>query len=400
VPKQSPQPTVGVVVVAAGSGTRLAQAAPKAFVVVAGATVLERSLRAVFALDEPAHIVVVAPEAWIADASAIAHKVAGAAADYIQTVVGGDTRQRSVTAGLAAMPATVETVLVHDSARALTPTTLFDAVINEVRSTGDGVIPGLPVADTIKRVDGPLVRETVDRSALSAVQTPQGFPFAALVAAYNSAGEDHTDDAALYAAAGHTVRVIQGDALAFKITTPWDLRRAESLLAESVLAESGKRDSAGADIRTGIGIDVHAYDAEAPLWLGGLFWPGEAGLAGHSDGDAIAHAICDALLSAAGLGDIGGTFGTDDPRFVDAHGEVFLTATLELVNAQSFAVLNIAVQVVGNRPRMMGRRGEIEQRLSALVGAPVSVSATTTDHLGFTGRGEGLTAIATALLRR
>ncbi|HEV7948191.1 MAG TPA: 2-C-methyl-D-erythritol 2,4-cyclodiphosphate synthase, partial [Glaciihabitans sp.] len=293
-----------------------------------------------------------------------------------------------------------ETVLVHDSARALTPTTLFDAVINEVRSTGDGVIPGLPVADTIKRVDGPLVRETVDRSALSAVQTPQGFPFAALVAAYNSAGEDHTDDAALYAAAGHTVRVIQGDALAFKITTPWDLRRAESLLAESVLAESGKRDSAGADIRTGIGIDVHAYDAEAPLWLGGLFWPGEAGLAGHSDGDAIAHAICDALLSAAGLGDIGGTFGTDDPRFVDAHGEVFLTATLELVNAQSFAVLNIAVQVVGNRPRMMGRRGEIEQRLSALVGAPVSVSATTTDHLGFTGRGEGLTAIATALLRR
>jgi 2-C-methyl-D-erythritol 4-phosphate cytidylyltransferase/2-C-methyl-D-erythritol 2,4-cyclodiphosphate synthase len=381
--------TVGVIVVAAGSGTRLGQAQPKAFVPVAGRTVLARCLDGVLGLSESVQVVVVAPEQWRAEALAIVAATAGVAAASVSVVVGGFTRQLSVEAGLAALDDHIDTVLVHDSARALTPATLLESVIDAVRRTGEGVIPGLPVADTIKRIEAGLARETVDRSTLTAVQTPQGFPRQQLADAYAGATEDYTDDAALFAAAGHTVRVVDGDPLAFKITTPWDLRRAETLVDPA---------PAGLGLRTGIGIDVHAYDPSAPLWLGGLYWADEVGLAGHSDGDAVAHAICDALLSAAGLGDIGGRFGTNDPRFADAHGEVFLRETLALVHGAGYRVHNVAVQVVGNTPRMSARRLEIEQHLSESLGAPVSVSATTTDSLGFTGRGEGLSAVATALL--
>lgn len=385
--------TVAVIVVAAGSGTRLGQRSPKAFVSVGGRTVLERSLDGVFAMAEPAQVIVVAPEDWISQAQSIAATAAGPAEGSVTVIAGGHTRQLSVAAGLAALTDSVDTVLVHDCARAFTPAELFDDVIATVRATGNGVIPGLPVADTIKRTEGGLAGETVDRSTLTAVQTPQGFPRENLAAAYAAATEDHTDDAALYAASGHTVQVVDGDPLAFKITTPWDLRRAETLTVASTASQPSTP-----TLRTGIGVDVHAYEPSAPLWLGGLYWPDEVGLAGHSDGDAIAHAICDALLSAAGLGDIGGRFGTDDPRFADAHGEVFLRETLALVAGAGYRVHNVAVQVVANTPRMSGRRVEIEQNLSLALGAPVSVSATTTDTLGFTGRGEGLSAIATALI--
>ena len=146
------------------------------------------------------------------------------------------------------------------------------------------------------------------------------------------------------------------------------------------------------------GTDTHGFDPDAELWLAGLHWPGEAGLAGHSDGDAVAHAITDALLSAAGLGDIGGAFGTDDPRFSGAHGEVFVREARRMVEGAGYRVGNIAVQVIGNRPKFAPRRHEAEALLSEFVGAPVSISATTTDGLGFTGRGEGVAVIATALL--
>ncbi|MET4703439.1 2-C-methyl-D-erythritol 4-phosphate cytidylyltransferase [Frigoribacterium sp. UYMn621] len=388
--RPSSGPDVGIIVVAAGSGSRLGHPDPKAFVPVSGRPILAHALEGVFGSGESAQVVVVAPADWVDEARTLATEVAGAAHESVTVVIGSESRQGSVAAGLAALAASVRIVLVHDAARSFTPPAQFDAVVAAVRQTGAGVIPGLAVADTIKRVEGGLAVATVDRSELVAVQTPQGFPRQQLVAAYADASADHTDDAALFAAAGHPVVVIDGDALAFKITTPWDLRRAESLLAAVLPAET----------RTGIGIDVHAFDEASPLWLGGVFWPAEVGLAGHSDGDAVSHAICDALLSASGLGDLGSNFGTSDPRFADAHGEVFLAATVELVGAAGFAIGNVSVQVVANHPKIGTRRAEIETRLSALVGAPVSVAATTSDGLGFTGRGDGISVVATCLLQR
>ena len=376
---------IGVIVVAAGSGSRLGAELPKAFVSLGGASILQRALVSVLGMSEPAQIVVVVPEEQVALAQNQVRETCGAAIEYASVVIGGATRQASVAAGLDALWPDVGVVLVHDAARPFTPTALFEAVVARVRASGQGIIPGLPVPDTLKLMDADVALETVDRSVLSAIQTPQGFPRVELTESYATATEDYTDDAAVFAAAGHTVRVIQGDALAFKITTPWDRRRAQSL-----------HESGGA--RSGIGIDIHAYDESAPLWLGGLHWPDEPGLAGHSDGDALSHAICDALLSAAGLGDLGSRFGTTDPRFADAHGEVFLRATIELVAGAGFRIQNVAVQVIGNRPRLAARRSELEKHLSDVVGAPVSVAATTSDGLGFTGSGEGLAAIATALL--
>ena len=387
---------VAIIVVAAGSGTRLGAAEPKALVDLGGQTILEHALSRVFEMTDAAQVIVVAPAARLDQVRSLALGVAGAAADHVTVVAGGDTRQQSVAAGLAVLEPDVEVVLVHDSARAFTPASQFEAVIAGVRATGGGIVPGLAVADTIKQLDWTgAVERTVDRSQLVAVQTPQGFPRAGLLSAYAAASEDFTDDAAVFAAAGLPVTVVDGDPLAFKITTPWDLRRAESILGEAAPVAGP-----GTGVRTGIGIDVHGFDDSQPLWLGGLHWPGEPGLAGHSDGDAVAHAVCDALLSAAGLGDIGGNFGTDDPRFAGAHGDVFLCATVRLVNEAGFTVENVAVQIIGNRPKVAPRRILIQERMSDLVGAPVSVSATTTDGLGFTGRGEGVTAIATALLSR
>ena len=377
---------IGIVVVAAGSGTRLGADEPKAFVELKGITILERALGGVFQCVEPAQVVVVAPRSHLEVAQVIARRAAGAASGAISVVVGAEHRQASVAAGLAALGDDVDIVLVHDAARALTPGEMFDRVARGVRASNNGVVPSLAVSDTIKRVDGPIVLDTVDRSELVHVQTPQGFPRGLLAAAYASATVEYTDDAALYSAAGHQVETVEGDAQAFKITTPWDLQRAEHMIGVST------------PIRTGVGMDVHAYDPAQPLWLGGLYWPDEVGLAGHSDGDALCHAICDALLSAAGLGDIGGRFGTSDPRFAGAHGDVFIIETVALVVGAGFAIGNVSVQLVAKHPRLGSRRTELEQHLTTLVGAPVSVAATTTDGLGFTGRSEGVAVIATALV--
>lgn len=381
---------LAIIVVAAGSGTRLGLSQPKAFVPVKGRTLLELCLDGVFGQPEAAQVVVVAPSSHRSEAVSIGHRVAGAARDALTVVVGGDSRAASVAAGLAAVADGVDVVLIHDAARALTPPEVFTRVVERVRSDNVGVIPALPVVDTIARRDAAgAVVEQVDRSQLAAIQTPQGFPFDAYRAAVAAIapGAEHTDDASVFAAAGHPVVTVPGDDRAFKVTTPWDLRRAELLVA-------GDRTA----LRTGIGIDVHAYDENRPLWLGGLYWPGEPGLAGHSDGDAISHAVCDALLSAAGLGDIGSRFGVDDPRFAEARGEVFLAATLELVHNAGFEIVNVAVQVVAKRPRFAARRHEVEALLTRTLGAPVSVAATTSDGLGFTGRAEGVAAVATALL--
>ncbi|KAA9085359.1 2-C-methyl-D-erythritol 4-phosphate cytidylyltransferase [Microbacterium radiodurans] len=389
-----PVPRVAVIVVAAGSGTRLAGGAPKAFVGIDGSSILRHALDGIAAAP-PAQVVIVVPSGREGDARTEALSVFGDRNELVTVVAGGATRQQSVAAGLAALWADVDTVLVHDAARALTPPAVFARVIDEVRRSGAGVIPMRPVVDTLKRVADAVVTEAVDRTPLVAAQTPQGFPRAALEDAYARAGAEHTDDAALFAAAGHEVRTVDGDDLSFKITTPADLDRARHLLRSGAPAASA---APLALPRVGTGTDVHAFGGDAPLRLAGLTWPGEPGLRGHSDGDAVAHAIVDAVLSAAGLGDIGTHFGVDRPEFAGATGEVFLRRTAELVAEAGFAVGNVSVQVQANRPRFSARRAEAEAVLSAALGAPVSVAATTTDGLGFTGAGEGVSATAVALV--
>lgn len=386
-----------VVVVAAGSGTRLGIGTAKAFVPVAGQLMLARALEPVFSSSSPTLVVVVAPSALLEDCRRVVATAAGAAVAYTAVVPGGTDRHGSVQAGLAVLPDSVTAVLVHDAARCLTPAAQFDRVFDAVASgAGAGYVPALPVTDTIKRVAGDVVVETVDRSALVGVQTPQGFPLDALRRAYAVSTQSETDDAGVFQAAGGTVRAVPGDADAFKITTPWDLGRAESIVRSRTTVPGVPAASA---VRLGLGVDVHAFDAASPCRVGLLDFPGEPGLSGHSDGDAVAHAVCDALLSAGGLGDIGGTFGTADPAYAGAAGDVFVRGAVAMLLDAGLAPVSVTVQVIGNRPRIGARRVEMQDALTAVVGAPVAVSGTTTDGLGFTGRGEGLAAIATALVR-
>lgn len=384
-----PVPTTAIIVVAAGSGTRLGASAPKAFVGIDERSVLRHALDGVFAAS-PAQVIVVAPAGHEGDAESELRAAAGDRVDLGRVVVGGRTRQESVAAGLGALWGDITTVLVHDAARALTPPEQIDAVAAAVTAT-TGVIPALPVVNTLKRVSGDDIVEAVDRAELVAAQTPQGFPRDLLESAYAAAGAEYTDDAAVFAASGHPVTHIAGSPLAFKITLTADLDRARQLVAPA--------QQAPAIPRVGVGTDVHAYGGDGDLWLAGLEWPGEPALSGHSDGDAVAHAIVDALLGAAGLGDIGEHFGTSHPEYAGAHGDVFLARTREILAAAGFGIGNVSVQLQANRPRFSARRTEAQSVLSAaLGGVPVSVTATTTDGLGFTGRGEGVAVTAVALV--
>ena len=400
---------VAVIVVAAGSGTRLGLATPKAFVELGGQTLLERTVRSISQSSFDAQIIAVVPVDLVDVAGEIldgALATSHGSGHAWSVLAGGVMRHDSVALGLGEVDEGVDVVLVHDAARALTPPHVFEDVARAVRETGDGIVASLPVIDTIKSVDSAgMVVGDVDRATLAAMQTPQGFPRAELERAYSDAAHaNYTDDAAVFTAAGFRVRTIAGDSASFKITTPDDLQRAHLLLGAEAAADalrvSGAIDT-DSHFRVGTGVDTHAFsdDPQVVLKLAGLEWPGERGLSGHSDGDAVAHAVCDALLAAAGLGDIGTVFGTDDPRFSGASGDVFVTHAVSLVREAGYEPVNVSVQIVGNRPRLSGRRTEAENVLSAWVDAPVSVSATTTDGLGFTGRGEGVAAIATALIR-
>lgn len=369
--------SVAVVLVSAGKGTRLGANLPKAAVNVAGRSVLEIALETIskFAPDE---LIVVAPKELVSDFS----KLATEFYKSVQVVAGGETRQQSVSNGLELVKS--ERVLIHDAARALTPLSVFHAV-SKALEDAVAVVPVLPIADTVKQIQGDFVQRTIDRTNLRSSQTPQGFRTQELRQALSNATESYTDEAALMESVGIEVATVLGDDLAFKITTPGDLERARVLLAE---------------VATGVGTDAHAFSQSGELMLGCLSWPGLPKLEGHSDGDSVAHAIVDSLLSAAGLGDIGSNFGVDRPEYAGASGAVFILASLKLLAEKGFEPVNVAVQVVADKPKIGPRRIELEQRLSELVGARVSVAATTTDGLGFLSDARGVAAVATALVRK
>ena len=364
---------VWTVVVAAGSATRFG--GPKQYATLGGRRVLDWSLDVARATSDGVVVVVPAGETERPEA-----------ADVV--VAGADTRSGSVRNGLAAVPADADVVVVHDAARPLAGPAVFRAAIAAVRAGAPGAVCAVPVTDTLKRVSGSTVLTTVDRSALWSVQTPQAFSAGALRAAHAGGGEA-TDDAGLLEAAGSEVVVVPGDVRNRKLTSPEDLVVAEALLGRPAL-------------RVGQGYDLHRFseDLDRPLVLGGVVFEGERGLAGHSDADVVAHAIADAVLGAACLGDLGRHFPDDDPAWAGADSIALLAEVVRRAAATGWRPANADCTVVLERPRLAPRRDEMQACLAAVLGAPVSVKAATAEGLGSLGRGEGIACSAVVLVSR
>ena len=366
------------IIAAAGSGERFGATLPKALITLGNRTLIEHAVAALAPIAS--EIVICAPAGYEKQIQ----ELVGA---DITVVTGGITRSDSVRAGITALTGKNKYVLVHDAARALASTQLAKNVLAALEKGEVAVIPGLELIDTVKSVDaGGHVTSTPDRASLRRVQTPQGFDLEILKKAHSS-GANATDDGALVEAIGHKVLIINGEDRALKITTPADLATALSTLGDS------------SEFRTGVGVDAHAFAEGRELWLAGLHWPNEVGVAGHSDGDVAAHAICDALFAAGQLGDLGSNFGTDKPEYAGASGVTLLKETMQKISSAGYSISNVTVQIIGNRPKLTSRRSEAIATLSAaLGGANVSVLATTTDGMGLTGEGRGIAAIASALL--
>ncbi len=365
--------TVAAVVVAGGRGTRFGGL--KQFANLDGRSVAARSVSA--ARSVASRVVLVVP----AD-----YDGTGEGADVV--VHGGPTRASSVRAGLAQC-ADASIIVIHDAARPMASAALFSAVVQAVRDGADAAVPGLAVTDTVKRVDRSRVDvvalATIARDELVTVQTPQAFQRDSLLRAHANAGEA-TDDAALVETAGGRIVVVPGETENVKITEVADLERM--------------RDPWSA-LRIGQGVDVHRFsdDASRPLWLGLVEVPGSPGLAGHSDADAATHAVADALLGAAGLGDIGRHFPDTDPSTEGISSATLLSAVVALARDAGYRAVSIDVTIVAQQPRLAPFLATMSQRLSDVVGAPVSVKATTTEGLGAIGRTEGIAASAVAIVR-
>jgi len=374
-------------VVAAGRGTRLGGPLPKQYLPLAGQKLLRYSLEALTAHPAIAGVRVVFNPDDNAHYSAAAEGLA-----LLPPVAGGAARQDSVRLGLESLAEYApERVLIHDGARPFLDRGTIDRVLAAL-DKAPGAVPALPLRDTVKRGRDGRVAETLDRSELWRAQTPQGFHYAPILAAHRAAaGQELSDDAAVAERAGLAVRLIAGSEENLKVTTAEDLLQAERLLA----ARQG-------DIRTGQGFDVHAFGPGDHVWLCGVKLPHERALIGHSDADVGLHALTDALLGALGAGDIGVHFPPSEERWRGAPSHRFLRHAADLIAAAGGAVAHADVTLICERPKIGPYRDAMVTRIAEILGIDrrrVSVKATTTERLGFTGRGEGIAAQAVATVR-
>jgi 2-C-methyl-D-erythritol 4-phosphate cytidylyltransferase/2-C-methyl-D-erythritol 2,4-cyclodiphosphate synthase len=381
---------VAAVVVAGGRGLRAGGETPKQYRAIAGVPVIRSSL-ALFALHP--EIGAVQPVIHGDDADAFARASEGL--DVLPPVPGGATRHGSVRAGLEALtPLEPEIVLIHDAARPFASAALVSRAV--AAAAAGAAVPALAVSDTVKQVDaGGRVTATLDRSQLVTVQTPQAFLFPLLHAAHRRAAdagrEDFTDDAALAEWAGIAVSVFAGEAANVKLTTREDFARAEAAQL-----------SALADVRTGSGFDVHAFGDGDHVMLGGVRIPHAHGVIGHSDADVALHALTDAVLGAIADGDIGHHFPPSDPQWRGASSDRFLAFACERVRARAGVIAHLDVTVVCEAPRIGPHRDAMRARIAEIAGIGldrVAIKATTSEALGFTGRREGIVAMATATIR-
>lgn len=373
---------VTALIVAAGSGSRMGDRPPKQYRPIGGKAVLAHAVDALsrHARVDAVRVVIGAGQEALAG-DALAGRDVGA------LIVGGAERADSVRAGLAAVAGDI--VLVHDAARPFCPPPVVDRLLAALE-TDPGAVPVLPVADTLAR--GPdVLGETVDREALVRVQTPQAFRLGELVEAYGSwSGPGPTDESTVARKAGLRVALVEGDPLLDKLTTAADWSRAEQWFEARLIP------------RTGMGFDVHAFAGDGPVMMGGVAVPHDRGLAGHSDADVVLHAITDALLGAAGLGDIGEHFPPSDPRWKGAQSDIFLAHAAGLIRSGGGIIDHVDCTVICEEPKLSPHRSAICANVARILAVPesaVSIKATTTERLGFTGRGEGIAAQAVASIR-
>jgi 2-C-methyl-D-erythritol 4-phosphate cytidylyltransferase/2-C-methyl-D-erythritol 2,4-cyclodiphosphate synthase len=368
-----------VIIVAAGRGIRAGRDVPKQWQLLAGATVLGRAVSLFQGRPGIGRIVVV-----IHPDDAARPVPAG-----VTVVHGGATRGASVRAGLAVLAADPPgRVLIHDAARPLTDPALIGRVIAALDGSA-AAAPGLAITDALWRGTGGAVSGTQDRTGLYAAQTPQGFDFASILAAYGVYEGDPADDVAVARAAGMTVAIVPGDPDNFKITMPGDFDRAERLLGNQM------------DIRVGNGFDVHRFGPGDHVWLCGVKIPHDRGLRGHSDADVGLHALTDAIYGALGQGDIGQHFPPTDPQWKGAASHIFLHHACDLARSKGFAINHVDCTLICEHPKIGPHALAMKEEMSRIMQiAPdrISVKATTTERLGATGRGEGIAAMATATL--
>jgi 2-C-methyl-D-erythritol 4-phosphate cytidylyltransferase / 2-C-methyl-D-erythritol 2,4-cyclodiphosphate synthase len=380
------------VVVAGGRGQRAGGEKPKQYREIAGEPVIRPALAAFLVHPQ---IDAVQPVIHPEDEDAFRAATAGLKA-LRPPVWGGATRQISVRAGLEALcTAPPDIVLIHDAARPFLSDALITRAISAAQQHG-AAVPAIAVADTVKKIDDQnVVTETPDRGRLRLVQTPQAFSFGLVLEAHRRAAaagrEDFTDDAALAEWAGHRITVFPGETTNVKLTTNDDFARAEAL-----------RMAALGDVRTGNGFDVHAFADGDHVMLAGVRIPYARGVTGHSDADVVLHALVDAILGALAEGDIGLHFPPTDPQWRGAPSERFLAFACERVRARSGMIAHLDVTVVCEAPRVAPHRDAMRERIASIAGIPVgrvAVKATTSEKLGFTGRSEGIVAMATATVR-